>query len=177
MQVLRSDELRAYQIDIETDSTVFEDAEAEKSGRVELLTAMGGFAQQWLPLVQAAPEMMKLAGELLAFGVRGFKAGRSMEDVIDETMQAIQQRMAQPQQPQPDPNMMKLEAEMKRDEQRHQMDMQTAQLDQQGTMLDLQAHQQKTAIDLEKAQAMAAFQRETQIMKGLHGPATGNRPI
>ena len=176
MQVLRSDELRAYQIDIETDSTVFEDAEAEKQGRVELLTAMGGFAQQWMPVVQVAPEMMKLVGEMMSFGVRGFKAGRSMEDVIDETMQAIQQRMAQPQQPQPDPAMMKIEAEMKRDEQRHQMDMQTSQIDQQGKMVDLQAHQQKTAIDLQKAQAMAAFQRETQLVKGLNGSATGNLP-
>lgn len=176
VQVLRSDELRAYQIDIETDSTVFEDAEAEKQGRVELLTAMGGFAQQWMPVVQAAPEMMKLVGEMMSFGVRGFKAGRSMEDVIDETMQAIQQRMAQPQQQPPDPTLIKVEAEMKRDEQRHQMDMQTAQIDQQGKMIDLQAHQQKTAIDLEKAQAMAAFQRETQMSRGLNGPEARNRP-
>lgn len=114
IQILRSDEMRGYQVDIETDSTVFEDAESEKQSRTELLTAMGGFAQQWLPLVQAAPEMMGLVGELMAFGVRGFKAGRSMEDKIDETMQGIQARMQQQAQqpPPPDPAIAKAEGEM-----------------------------------------------------------------
>jgi hypothetical protein len=32
MQLLRSDKLRSYRIDIETDSTIFEDAEGEKKG-------------------------------------------------------------------------------------------------------------------------------------------------
>jgi hypothetical protein len=163
IEVLRSDERRGYQIDIETDSTVFEDAEAEKQSRVELLTAMGSFAQQWMPVVQAAPEMMKLVGELMAFGVRGFKAGHSMEDAIDETMKAIEQRMAQPPQPPPpDPAVMKVEAEMKRDEQSHQMDMQSKQIDQQVKMLDLDVKQQTAALDVNKAAAMA----QMQVMNG-----------
>lgn len=155
VQLIKSDDARAYSIDIETDSTVFEDAEQEKQSRVELLTAMGGFAQQWLPMVQVAPEMMPLVGEMLAFGVRGFKAGRQLEDVIDQTMQAIQQRMANPQPPPPDPAVMKVEAEMKRDEQSHQMDMQGKQMDLQAKAADLQFQQQRAVIDVEKAKAMA----------------------
>ena len=154
VQLLKSDR-RSYQIDIETDSTVFEDAEQEKQSRVELLTAMGGFAQQWLPVVQAAPEMMPLVGEMLAFGARGFKAARSLEDKIDEVMQAIQQRMANPQPPPPDPAVMKVEAEMKRDDQKHQMDMQGKQMDLQAKAADLQFKQQNAMIDITKAQAMA----------------------
>lgn len=154
--MLKSEEKRAYQIDIETDSTVFEDAEQEKQSRTELLTAMGGFAQQWMPVVAAAPEMMPLVGEMLAFGVRGFKAGRQLEDVIDQTMQAMQQKLsAPPQPPPPDPAVMKVEAEMKRDEQSHQMDMQSKQLDQQAKVMDLQFKQQSAGIDIEKARAMA----------------------
>jgi len=155
IDLIKSDKARSYSIDIETDSTVFEDAEQEKQSRVELLTAMGGFAQQWIPLVQMAPEMMKLVGEMMAFGVRGFKAGHGLEDVIDETMQAIEQRMSQPQQPPPDPAMMKVEAEMKRDEQTHQMDMQGKQMDLQAKAADMQFKQQGALIDVEKARAMA----------------------
>lgn len=155
VQLIKSEKARSYQIDIETDSTVFEDAEQEKNSRVELLTAMSQFAQQWMPVVQAAPEMMKLVGEMMSFGVRGFKAGRQMEDAIDETMQAITQRMSQPQQPQPDPNVMKIEAEMKRDEQAHQLDMQGKQIDQQAKIIDLQVHQQKASTDVQKMQAQA----------------------
>lgn len=173
IQILRSDEMRGYQVDIETDSTVFEDAEAEKQSRTELLTAMGGFAQQWMPIIQVAPEMMGLVGELLAFGVRGFKAGRSMEDKIDETMKAIQQRMQQQAQqpPPPDPAVVKVEAEMKRDEQSHQMDMQSKQIDQQAKVMDLQFQQQKASIDVNKAAAMAQF-------KGMpNGRAPGSPPF
>lgn len=174
VEVLRSDAMRGYQIDIETDSTVFEDAEAEKQARTELLTAMGGFAQQWMPVVQAAPEMMGLVGELMAFGVRGFKAGRSMEDKIDETMQAISARMQQQAQqpPPPDPAVMKVEAEMKRDEQSHAMDMQAKQIDQQAKILDLNVKQQTAALDVNKAAAMSQMQ-----MQVMNGRQAGSPPL
>lgn len=166
VQLIKSDKGRGYQIDIETDSTVFEDAEAEKQSRVELLTAMGSMAQQWLPIVSAAPETAKLFGELLAFGARGFKAARQLEDVIDETMQAVQQRLANPQPPPPDPAVEKAKAEMEMAQQTHQLDMTAKQMDlqakqagmqmdQQGKVVDLQFRQQKAAIDLETAMAKA----------------------
>jgi len=156
VEMIKSDRARGYSIDIETDSTVFEDAEAEKQSRVELLTAMGGFAQQWMPLVQVAPEMMPLVGEMLAFGVRGFKAGRQLEDAIDQTMQAMQQRLsAPPQPPPPDPAVVKAEAEMQRDQQAHEMDMAGKQMDLQMKQADMQFKQQSAVIDVQKAQAMA----------------------
>jgi hypothetical protein len=155
VQMIKTDHARGYSIDIETDSTVFEDAEQEKQSRVELLTAMGGFAQQWMPIVQVAPEMMGLVGEMMAFGVRGFKAGRQLEDAIDQTMQAMQQRLANPQPPPPDPAMQKVEAEMQRDQQSHEMDMSGKQMDLQMKQADMQFKQQSAVIDVQKAQAMA----------------------
>lgn len=184
VQVLRSDDRRSYQVDIETDSTVFEDAEAEKQARVEFLTAMGGFAQQWLPMIQAVPEMSKLAGAMLSFGVRGFKAGRSLEDEVEEAMDAISQKIAQAAQqpPPPDPAVVKAEAEMKRDEakfgmemQGKQMDMQAREaelgMDMQAKQMDLAHKQQSTAIDLEKQMAIAAFQRDARI----NAPKAGSK--
>jgi len=167
MQVLRSDDMRGYQIDIETDSTVFEDAEAEKQSRVEMLTAMGGMAQQWMPVVQmGGPPMLKLVGELMSFGVRGFKAGRTMEDSIDEAFQQLaqQQQQAAQQPPPPDPAVVKAEADMKAKEADMLMKREGHQLDMQAKVMDLQAHQQKTAIDMEAQQAKAAFARESGVM-------------
>jgi hypothetical protein len=179
VQVLKSDQRRGYQIDIETDSTVFEDAEAEKNARVETLTAMGQFAQQWMPVAQVGgPPMLKLIGELMSFGVRGMKAGRSLEDTIDETFQAMGAQMAQQAQqpPPPDPAVVKVEAEMKRDEQSHQMEMQGQQMEQQARreelqmdamaqQMDLQHKQQTSVIEVEKAAQMAAFARDAGIRK------------
>jgi hypothetical protein len=187
VQVLKSDQRRGYQIDIETDSTVFEDAEAEKNARVEVLGAMGQFAQQWMPVVQlGGPPMLKLVGEMMSHGVRGMKAGRSLEDTIDEAFEAMGAQMAQQAQqpPPPDPAVVKVEAEMKRDEASHALELQSKQMDmeaQQATLaMDMQAkqmelaHKQQTsAIEVEKAAAMAAFQRDAGMRKA-NGPTSGN---
>lgn len=108
MELLRSDKMRSYRVDIETDSTVFEDAEQEKKSRIELITAMTGFMAQAVPLGEKAPELMPFLFEVLAFGTRGFKAGRSLEESLDQVKQAVtaklqQQQQAPPQQAQPDP--------------------------------------------------------------------------
>lgn len=180
VQLIKSDKGRGYQIDIETDSTIFEDAEQEKQSRVEMLTAVGGMAQQWLPIVQAAPEMIKLFGEMLAFGVRGFKAGRQLEDVIDETMQQVGQRiMQQMQNPQPDPEAEKAKAEMEMQKQTHEMDMAGKQFDQQAKVIDLQVHQQKAQIDLQKAERGAqieAMKAEHQLAMAAANPANTSGP-
>jgi hypothetical protein len=110
LQLLRSDKLRSYRIDIETDSTIFEDAEQEKKARTEVLTAMGAFLREAIPATQQIPEMGPLLFEMLTFGMRSFKAGRLLEDKIEETTQLIAQRSGQaaaaqqpPQQPPADP--------------------------------------------------------------------------
>jgi hypothetical protein len=91
MQMLRSDRLRSYRIDVETDSTVIDDAEAEKQGRVELIKSLSEFVAAWLPVVQAQPALLPLAFELLSFGVRGFKAGRQLEETIDQARLMLEQ--------------------------------------------------------------------------------------
>ncbi len=172
VQLIKQDKARAYAIDIETDSTIFEDAEQEKQSRVEMLKAISDFTQQWVPVVQAAPEMGKLFFEMLSFGVRGFKAGKQLEDAIDQTAQAMIQRLSNPPPPPPpDPAVMKVEAEMKRDEASHQLDMQGKQMDlqakgaelqmkQQGQVMDFQAQQAKTQLDLRAMQAKALMAKQ-----------------
>src|SRR5262245_9220045 len=98
VDVLRSDKLRGYRIDIETDSTVFEDEAALKEQTVEVMTAVGTFMREALPVVQAVPELSPLAFEMLEMGVRRLKRGRALEDVIEQVKQALTQKAAQVQQ-------------------------------------------------------------------------------
>lgn len=165
VKVLRDDKLRSYHVDVETDSTVFEDAEAEKASRTELLTAMAGFMQQWMPVAQAGgPPMIKLGFDMLAFGVRGFKAGRQLEDSLDEARAAIEQAAAQPQEEQPDPQ---LEGEK---------------IKLQGIQMKAEADAQKTQMDMQKSQAQHAMDMQKMAMQrampqqpgALNGPATRN---
>lgn len=146
VKVLRDDKLRSYHVDVETDSTVFEDAEAEKANRTELLTSMAGFLQQFMPIAQmgGAP-LMKLGFDMMAFGVRGFKAGRQLEDSLDECRAAIEQAAAQPPEPPPpDPKVegekiklegVKMQAEAKA--QQTQMDMQKSVMEHQMDMREM----------------------------------------
>jgi hypothetical protein len=105
VQLLRNERLRSFRIDIETDSTIQPDENAEKQRRTEFVTAVGTLFQQAVPVVQQVPEMAPLIGEMITFTVRGFRAGRMLEDQIEQTMTAIQQRIAQMMQqgPPPDP--------------------------------------------------------------------------
>jgi len=102
VEIMRNDRLRSYHVDIETDSTIFEDAAQEKQDRTELLQSMATFMQAFMPLAQmGGPPMQKLGLDMLEFGVRGFKGGRQMEDSLDEMRQAIEQAAQQPPEPPP----------------------------------------------------------------------------
>lgn len=144
VSLMRNDRLRSYHVDIETDSTVFEDAQAEKAQVNEFLTSVTQFVSGVAPVAQQTPEMLPLFGELLMLGVRKYKTGRTMEDTIERTMQALQQRAQQPQQQQPDPAIIK------------------AQHDMQVQMAKLQAQQQEVAakLGLERDKMMLSAQQE-----------------
>lgn len=105
MAILKDDKARSYRIDIETDSTVFGDSEAEKRSRMEVMTAVGAFVKEAVPLMGQAPELVPFSFELLAFLIRSMKAARPLEDILDQAQQAVMQRIQQAQQqpPQPDP--------------------------------------------------------------------------
>ena len=103
LKLIRDDKARGFAIDIESDSTVAADEQADKEARIEFLTALTGFVQAWGPIIAQAPEMLPLAQEALLFAVRGFKVGEALETAIEQTMEALKARAQQAQQPQQPP--------------------------------------------------------------------------
>ena len=99
--ILRNPELRAFRIDIETDSTVEPNDQEEKQRRIEFVTAVGKYLAESLPVVTQAPQMLPVIAEGLKYLVRGFRAGREMEDTIDRALDQLTQAAQQPQQPPP----------------------------------------------------------------------------
>lgn len=83
VSILRSDQMRRYKIDIETDSTVVEDAALDQQRRTEMLTAITGFMERVAPLVAEGMIPVDMARELMLFGVRSFKGGRALENIIE----------------------------------------------------------------------------------------------
>lgn len=109
--LIKDDTARSFRIDIETDSTIKADQEAEKQSRIELLGAVSGFIQQ---AATVPPEMRKLAMDLLLFGVRGFKISREIETSFEEVEDQLRQAEDQPPQPDPQEQIAAREAEIQK---------------------------------------------------------------
>jgi hypothetical protein len=118
LELLKSAPLRAFRIDIEADSLVQMDEEAEKQARVEFLGAVGNFLKEAL---NAPPELAPLLGVLLKFGVTGFKVGKMVEGEIDQAIDQMKQKAANPPPQPPDPEMAKVQAQMQGKAQELQM--------------------------------------------------------
>jgi len=83
LEIMQNDLLRSYKIDVETDSTVFQDSKEEQKNRVDALSAITSFMQQAFPLIQAGFLDPEIAKEMVLFGIRSFKGARQLEDAIE----------------------------------------------------------------------------------------------
>jgi hypothetical protein len=163
VQLLRQERTRPCVIDIETDSTITPDENAEKQRRTEFVTAIGGFIQQAFPLVQAMPQAAPLATETLKFVAAGFRAGRQLEGAIEEFADNVKQIASQPKPP--NPEVEKMKHEMQIEAGRAQTDTMKAQADIQGKQIDLEAKKldiQLKGIELQMKQA--------EVANGANGP-------
>lgn len=173
--LIRNKALRCFRIDIETDSTIKADQEADKAARVEFLKAAGTFLQQANEVGTQQPIMVPLLGQMLQFGIRGFPVGKELEGEFNTTLQKLEKQATNPQ-PKPDPAMAKVQADAQASQAKLQAETQLQQAKMQGEM---QLAQQKAQIDAQteatKAQSQAAVQqhlnelenaRENQRMAG-----------
>lgn len=95
-RLLADQRVRPFTLEVETDSTIAPNEEAEKKNRIEMLTAMGGFMGQALPLIEAKPEAAELVGEMLRFGAGAFRSNREMGQVIDDFVDKMKGGAAAP---------------------------------------------------------------------------------
>lgn len=79
---LKQDFTRKITLQIETDSTVLADEQADKEARIEFIGAFSSFVQQLAPLAATGQFDMKTVKELLLFGVRSFPKSRTLEGMI-----------------------------------------------------------------------------------------------
>jgi hypothetical protein len=125
--LLRSDRLRGYKIEVETDQMVLEDQSKDREDRVALVTAVGGFLQQAMPAIQMYPQSAGVLVELLQFALRGWKTGRTLEAKFEEAGDQLMEAKRQPQQaPPPDPKAMEAQGKLAIEQQRLQIDQQKA---------------------------------------------------
>jgi hypothetical protein len=163
MQLLTTNPLRNFRIEVAADSLVQLDEQQMKQERIEFIGAFGNFLREAVTAGQQVPELTPMLMKVMQFAIGSFKQARTIEGVIDVALQKLEQKQAEAEQnPQPDPEMMKVQAE----QQAGQMKMQS---DQQATQMKIQAESQtqqaRVQADMQIEQMKAQMATELQRQK------------
>lgn len=137
-QALSSHLVRAYKIDIETNSTVDAAATEDKQDISELLNAMAQFMSGVAPLVESGGMSFDVARTILLTIVRRYRFGTEVEDSL---------RKMQAPQPKDDG---KAKAEMEKMQMEMQQMQAQAQIDSKARQEQLQLEQEKMALERER---------------------------
>ena len=96
MQILKSDILRAYVVDIESNSTIQTDNSKDKQDHTEFLKAFNEIIDTLIPLVQTKMLSIDAAKQILLFGLKPFKGSRQVEEALETFGQELAMQAAMP---------------------------------------------------------------------------------
>lgn len=158
--LLKNESARGFRVEIETDSTIGADDEIDKQNRMDFLKTAQGLIAQAMQAGETTPELVPMTIEMVMFGLRVFKSGRTLEGVIEQTLDALKAKAAQPQKP--DPEAQKQQAQQQADQAKLQGQMQLEQMKIQGAQ---QTAQLKIQSDAQLAQHNAELQNQLEASK------------
>jgi hypothetical protein len=172
IQILKSDKLRGFKVDIETDSTIPVDQASEQQNRVAFITALGTYLQGVIPAVESGAVPIAVAREAMLFVVRGFKVGSELEEVLEELGQGQDEGQQLAQLKQANAQMQEQMQAMQEQMQGLQEQNQTLQLnsakDQSRAQADIASSQAKTQNDIALDNAKAGNQAALEQQKAQH---------
>jgi hypothetical protein len=94
--LIKQDGVHGFRIDIEADSTIAPDEQAEKKSRTEFMQQFIPFMETVVPIAQGNPAMADMAKEMTLFVVRGWRVARPLEETIEKAFAAIAQMPPNP---------------------------------------------------------------------------------
>jgi hypothetical protein len=101
-EFIKQDRLRGPRVDVETDSTLAPDPEAEQNAAVNFVAMLAQYLQAAIPAAAAGQIPSDVVGKILLFVVRRFPVARDLESTLEawvEKLSAGQAQIAMP----PDP--------------------------------------------------------------------------
>ena len=93
---LKDTRAKSFTLDIETDSTIMADEDAEKQRRTEFTGVLGSLLPQLAQMIQADPKTAQFCGEVLKFATAPFRAGRSLDGAIDDLIEQMKDKANSP---------------------------------------------------------------------------------
>jgi hypothetical protein len=179
--LLKDQRTKAFVLDIETDSTIQINENEQKQRTSEFIAVLAQVLPQLMQMVQALPQSVTLAGEILKFAVKPYRAGRSLDGSIDKFVQDAEDMADQPRPDDPATaqtkaavqiEQMKIDYQKQRDQGEQQLKAAElkmkddhaklkVQADTAVGMAKVQATQQESAADAQEANLAAMHDRET----------------
>jgi len=165
MQLLQSDEMRQYRIDIETDSTIAETINRDTEAMMQSVQAIATLASTFAPAIQMGLLSVDVFKTIATRVARGMRMGEAVEDAIDEIKQPPPQPQAAPQDNSVQVAQIKEEGAAKRTTETNQTKLMLAQAkaqaDEKGQQLDAMKAQYE-AQDAERQRQFEAAEAERQ---------------
>jgi hypothetical protein len=96
LKFLGDNRAKSFVLDIETDSTIMADENAEKQRRGEFVGVLAQLLPQLAQMITAEPRTAEFCGELLKFATAPFRAGRSLDGAIDGLIEQMKAKGEQP---------------------------------------------------------------------------------
>lgn len=87
--LIKQDGAHGFRIDIEADSTIAPDEQAEKQSRTQFLQQFIPLMNTVVPIAQGNPPLADLAREIVLFGVRAWRVAKPLEESIEKAFDAI----------------------------------------------------------------------------------------
>lgn len=172
LEFIKSERTRPFALEIETDSTIQPDEDAQKQRTTEFLGALSQALSQLAPMVASQPQSAEFASEVLKFAVQPFRAGRSLESAIENFAEQVKQVAGQQKE---DPRAAQAKADAEAKQAEAQIKAQQAQADNQLKQAEMQMKMQQAQAENERKQAEASIkiqqmqidaqtkQRETEL--------------
>jgi hypothetical protein len=159
--LLRDDRMRGFRIEVETDSLVEADQAQERADVTAFVQAIGGFFKEFGPIVAQMPPLAPMASQLLQFSVRRFKVGAQLEEIIEKSMEQVEERLNNPAPPQPSPDELE---KTKQAQIKTGAEVQKASLEGQISQLEANAKQQQIAAEAQAEQQRAFMEQQAKKM-------------
>ena len=136
LALIQDDEERKVRIDIETDSTVTMNENAEVEQRNYLAQIISQVVDSFANVSQNAPELKPVVMKTMQLLVRGVRAGKHVEAELDKAIEAAMQ----PQPEKPDPEAMKAQAAAQAQQAEAQLKAQMQQAELQFKQMELETN-------------------------------------
>lgn len=165
-KLMRDDGVRGFKLDIEADSTIAPDEQAEKQARVEFLQQIVPLLQTIVPLAQGNPPLAEMASEVAMFAIRGFRVARTLEEAFENGLKAIAKMPPVPPKgagkagPDPQVEQAKIAADVHDTQVQAQTDTQVAAMKAQTDQAAVAQKAQQAAEEMEIARQRAASEQD-----------------